>query len=56
MTPNLDIISDALKNSKHRFHQADGRFKKPEKHRYERRKVKEMLYKGDWESEELLNP
>ena len=47
MTPNLDTLSDALKNSKHPFHQAEGRFKKTEKHRYERRKVKEVLGKGD---------
>ena len=55
MTPNLDTLSDALKNSKHPFHQAEGRFKKTEKHRYERRKVKEALGKGDWQSYEDEN-
>jgi hypothetical protein len=52
MTPNLDTISDALKSPKHPFHQAEGRFKKPDKHRYERRKVKEILTKSDWQSQE----
>lgn len=51
MMPNTEIVSDAVRNNRHRFHQAEGRKKKSQKHRYERRKIKEILTLADWETE-----
>lgn len=48
MTKTLDLISDALRNPKHPFRKVDSRPKKAQKHRYERRKIKEYLHLGDW--------
>ena len=51
MTKTLDVIADAIRNTKHPFRQVDDRPDKPKKHRYERRKVKEYIRMGDWASE-----
>jgi len=48
MTKSIDLISDAIRNSKHPFRHVDDRPEKPKKHRYERRKVKEFIRMGDW--------
>jgi hypothetical protein len=49
MTKTLDVIAEAIRNSKHSFrNKADGSPKKAQKRRYERRKVKEYLHIGDW--------
>lgn len=48
MPKSLDIISDAIRSTKHPFRQVDDRPDKPRKHRYERRKVKEFIRQGDW--------
>jgi len=48
MSKTLDIISDAIRNTKHPFRQVDDRPGKPKKHRYERRKIREYLRLGDW--------
>jgi hypothetical protein len=47
MTKTLDAITEALRSSKNPFHQADSRPKKAQKHRYERRKIKEYLHLTD---------
>ena len=52
MTKTLDMITEAIRNSKHPFHNTDSRPKKAQKHRYERRKIKEYLQLGDWLPEE----
>ena len=53
MTKTLDVITEAIRNSKHLFRNADNRPKKAQKHRYERRKIKEYLHLGDWVTEEV---
>ena len=47
MIKTLDVITEAIRNSKP-FRNADNRPKKAQKHRYERRKIKEYLHLGDW--------
>ena len=52
MTKSLEIISEAIRNPKHPFRKVDNQPKKPLKHRYERRKIKEYLSLGEWASGE----
>ena len=52
MTKSFEIISEAIRNPKHTFRKVDNQPKKPLKHRYERRKIKEYLHLGDWVSGE----
>jgi hypothetical protein len=51
MTKMLDLITDTICSSKHPFHQVDNRPKKPQKNRYERRKIKEIIRLGNWGDE-----
>jgi hypothetical protein len=51
MTKSLDVISETIRNVKTPFRQLNDRPNKPTKHRYERRKVKEILRVGDWAGE-----
>jgi len=51
MTKTLDVMTEAIRNSKHPFRKADNWPKKEQKHRYERRKIKEYLHLGDWVQE-----
>jgi hypothetical protein len=51
MTKTLDLITETIRNPKHPFHQVDSRPNKPQKNRYERRKVKEIIRLGDWITE-----
>lgn len=52
MTKSLEVISEAVSNPKHPFRKVDNQPKKPLKHRYERRKIKEYLHLGEWVSGE----
>jgi hypothetical protein len=52
MTKSLEVISEAIRNPKHPFRKVDNQPKKPLKHRYERRKIRECLHLGDWMSRE----
>jgi hypothetical protein len=52
MTKSLDLIVESIRNQKHPFPQVVNRPAKPQKSRYERRKVREYLRLGDWRSEE----
>lgn len=52
MTKTLDLIVDSIRNAKHPFPQVVNRPAKPQKSRYERRKVREYIRLGDWRSEE----
>ena len=54
MTKTFEVISEAIRNPKHPFRKADNRPKKPMKHRYERRKIREYLHLGDWRTEEAV--
>lgn len=48
MSKSLEVITEAVRSTKHPFRQVDDRPEKPQKHRYERRKVREYLKLGDW--------
>jgi len=48
MTKSFEVISEAVRNPKHPFRKVDNQPKKPLKHRYERRKIKEYLHLGEW--------
>ena len=54
MTKTLDVIAETIRNSKHPFPNADNRPKKAQKHRYERRKIKEYLHLGETMIEETV--
>ena len=47
MTKSLEVISEAIRNPKHPFRKVDNQPKKPLKHRYERRKIREYLHLGE---------
>lgn len=51
MIKTIEVITEAIRNPKHQFRQADARPKKAQKHRYERRKINEYLKLGDWVQE-----
>jgi len=52
MTKSVEVVSEAVRNPKHPFRKVDHQPKKPLKHRYERRKIREYLHLGDWLSGE----
>jgi len=52
MTKSLEVITEAIRNPKHPFRKVDNQPKKPLKHRYERRKIREYLHLRDWVSSE----
>jgi len=54
MTKSLEVISEAVSNPKHPFRKVDNQPKKPQKHRYERRKIREYLHLGDWLAGEAM--
>lgn len=54
MIKTLDLISEAVRNPKATFRKIADRPRKAEKHRYERRKVKEFLKLGDWNEENAI--
>lgn len=54
MTKNIENITEAVRDPKHSFRKADHQPKKPQKHRYERRKIKEFLNLADWRLEEAF--
>ena len=51
MTRTLDAIAEIIRNPKHPFRKADDRPIKAQKHRYERRKIKEFIRLSDWVEE-----
>lgn len=51
MTKTLDVLTEAIRNTKHPFPQVADRPDKPHKHRYERRKVKQFIQLGDWNTD-----
>jgi hypothetical protein len=54
MTKTLDVITEIIRNPKHPFRKADDRPDKAQKHRYERRKIKEFIKLGSWAQEEVV--
>ncbi len=53
MTKTLELVTEAVRNSKFAFRKADSQPKKPQKHRYERRKIREFLHLADWASPDI---
>ena len=51
MTKTLDVITEIVRNPKQTFRKADDRPVKAQKHRYERRKIKEFIRLSDWVAE-----
>lgn len=54
MSKTIEVIKEVILNPKYSFRKADSLPKKAVKHRYERRKVKEYLHLGDWQTEEAF--
>ena len=50
---SMEVISDAVRSTKHPFRKTDHHPKKSLKNRYERRKIKEYLHLNDWLAEEM---
>lgn len=48
MTKSFEVISEAIRDPKPPFRKLDNQPKKPQKHRYERRKVRSCLQSADW--------
>jgi hypothetical protein len=48
MAKSLDSMFEMIRSSKHPFKQVADRPDKPQKNRYERRKVKHLLHLADW--------
>lgn len=51
MSKTLDVITEIIRNPKPAFRKSDDRPEKAQKHRYERRKIKEFIRLGDWAQE-----
>jgi hypothetical protein len=51
MIKTLEVITEAIRNPNHPFRKAENQPRKPQKHRYERRKIKEYLHLADWQAE-----
>ena len=49
MTKSNEAIGEIIRNPKHSFRKTDDRPVKAQKHRYERRKVKEFIKQNDWD-------
>lgn len=54
MNKTIDAIKEVINNPKYPFRKTDSVPKKAVKHRYERRKIKEYLHLGDWQTEEAI--
>jgi hypothetical protein len=51
MSKTIEAIAEILRDPKHPFRKADDRPAKAQKHRYERRKIKEYIKQSDWGDE-----
>jgi hypothetical protein len=54
MVKSLDFLAETVRASKNPFPQVDARPEKPQKHRYERRKIKAILRQSDWQEDAQL--
>lgn len=53
MAKSIEQIADSITNQKGHFPHTDSRPLKAQKHRYERRKVREFIKLGAWRGEEF---
>ncbi len=44
-------LSELVHNTKHPFRRVENRPEKPQKHRYERRKIREIMRINEWEDD-----
>ena len=51
MRKSIDLISETVRSAKHTFRHVNDLPHKEQKHRYERRKIKEYLRLADWMAE-----
>ena len=57
MVKNSDAMSEAVLDSQHPFQQVDSLPQNQQKHRYERRKVRQFLHNGEWaETDDAESP
>jgi hypothetical protein len=56
MVKSINAIREAVRNSKHTFHQLESQPDKAHRHRYERRKVRQIMRLGDWGTEMEAEP
>ena len=54
MTKTSNLITEVVRDAKHAFRAVEDRPKKSQKHRYERRKVREFLKLGDWVADQSM--
>ena len=54
MSKTFEAMNEVVRDPKHHFRKVDQRPKKSQKHRYERRKIKEYLHLADWVMEEAV--
>ena len=54
MTKTLEVMTEVIRNPKHTIRKADDHPHKPQKHRYERRKVREYIRLSSWADETAL--
>jgi len=51
MAKSNDLLSEVIRDNRHPFRAVGDRPKKSQKHRYERRKVREFLKLGEWSAD-----
>ncbi len=51
MMKTFEAMSEAVRNPRPLFRKAENQPKKPQRHRYERRKIKAYLQLADWQME-----
>lgn len=51
MMKTFEAMSEAVRNPRPWFRKAENQPKKPQRHRYERRKIKAYLQLADWQTE-----
>ncbi len=56
MMKSMDVISETIRSVRNPFRQTADRPDKPQKHRYERRKIKQYIHSGDWSAMEEAKP
>jgi hypothetical protein len=56
MTKTMEVITEAIQDPKHPFRKADQQPRKAQKHRYERRKIREYLHLTELQGGEAGEP
>jgi len=56
MVKSINAIREAVRNTKNTFPQLESQPDKAHRHRYERRKVRQIMRLGDWGSEMEAEP